>query len=223
MAKVAIRKKILEWPTGVHLLGQLTLPRCYFIEYVDQIIARTKFSVRLDFCVRDSRVHTKIKYPSSLVKLALSPERAIYTKFSDILTALTVNINHVYMWTDSNMVLQWLNSNDKLPVFVANLIGEILDSTAIDEWNLVLRADNPNYIVHDRFLRKPSRIAAELLARACSGRLLGRLYRTKVWSQKISLKVPSCYVDNCLETSSSFVADVNIHQTSQNRVQWGKF
>ena len=61
----------------------------------------------------------------------------------DILTALTVCINHVYMWTDSTTVLQWLNSTEKLPVFFANRGGEILESTTFDEWHHVLSSDNP--------------------------------------------------------------------------------
>ena len=34
-------------------------------------------------------------------------------------------IERSYMWTDSTTVLQWLNSNSKLPVFVANRFSEI--------------------------------------------------------------------------------------------------
>ena len=61
----------------------------------------------------------------------------------DEMTASTISNNHVYMWTDSTTVLQWLNSNEKLPVFVANRVGEILESTTIDEWHDVLSGDNP--------------------------------------------------------------------------------
>ena len=43
---------------------------------------------------------------------------------------LTVQVNDI---SDSAIVLQWLNSNDKLPVFVRNRVGEILESTTIDE------------------------------------------------------------------------------------------
>ena len=60
----------------------------------------------------------------------------------DILNALNVCMNHVYMWRDSTTVLQWLNSTEKLPVFVANRVGEILEMTTIDEWNHVLSGVN---------------------------------------------------------------------------------
>ena len=81
----------------------------------------------------------------------------------DIITAFNVSINHVYMWTDSTTVLQWLNSTENLPVFVANRVGEILESTTIDEWHHVLRGHNPADTGARGFLRNTSRIAAGLL------------------------------------------------------------
>ena len=76
-----IREKFLEWHSGLPLLGQLTIPRCYFTEPVDQSelhmfgdSSQDVFcAVGFCFCVRDSRVRTKLKFSSSLVKLALRP------------------------------------------------------------------------------------------------------------------------------------------------------
>ena len=36
----------------------------------------------------------------------------------EITQALTVTVNQVFMWTDSTTVLQWINSNEKQPIFV---------------------------------------------------------------------------------------------------------
>ena len=47
------------------------------------------------------------------------------------------------MCTDSTTVLQWLNSTSKQPVFVANGVAEIPESTSIDQWFHVLSGDNP--------------------------------------------------------------------------------
>ena len=47
------------------------------------------------------------------------------------------------MWTDSSTVLQWLVSADKQPVFVANRVAEILETTTIDQWFTVPTANNP--------------------------------------------------------------------------------
>ena len=47
------------------------------------------------------------------------------------------------MWTDSTIVLQWLNANDTLPVFLGNRVGKTLESTTIDEKHHALSGDNP--------------------------------------------------------------------------------
>ena len=69
-----MRDTFLEWHSGLPLLGQMTTARGYFnMSSTCSVIVRRTFSVRLGFCVRDSRVRAKLKYPSSLVKLALHP------------------------------------------------------------------------------------------------------------------------------------------------------
>ena len=47
------------------------------------------------------------------------------------------------MWTDSTIVLQWVNSTNKHPIFIANRVSEILESTSVDQWNHVATCDNP--------------------------------------------------------------------------------
>ena len=58
----------------------------------------------------------------SIPKLELQATLLATRLKNDILTALTVSVNHVYMWTDKTTVLQWLNSTEKLPVFIANRV-----------------------------------------------------------------------------------------------------
>ena len=62
---------------------------------------------------------------------------------NEIIQALTVTVNQVFMWTDSTTVLQWINSNEKQPIFVANRVCEILEYTSVDQWNHVATKDNP--------------------------------------------------------------------------------
>ena len=57
--------------------------------------------------------------------------------------ALTVTVNQVFMWTDGTTALQWINSNEKHPIFVANRVREILEYTSVDQWNHVATKDNP--------------------------------------------------------------------------------
>ena len=61
----------------------------------------------------------------------------------DIMKALSIPINDVFMWTDSTTVLQWLHSTAKQPIFVANRVGEILEVTTVDEWYHVDTENNP--------------------------------------------------------------------------------
>ena len=55
-----------------------------------------------------------------------------------------VGIERTFFWTDSTTVLQWLHGVDKKePVFVANRVAEILDSSTIDQWRHVEGTLNP--------------------------------------------------------------------------------
>ena len=47
------------------------------------------------------------------------------------------------MWTDSTIVLQWINSTNKNPIFIANRVSEILENTSVDQWNHIATCDNP--------------------------------------------------------------------------------
>ena len=77
---------------------------------------------------------TKLKLQAALLAARLKRE---------ITQALTVTVNQLYIWTDSTTVLQWINSNEKQPIFVANRVREILEYTGVDQWNHVATKDNP--------------------------------------------------------------------------------
>ena len=141
----------------------------------------------------------------------------------DILTALTVSINHVYRWTDSTKVLQWLNSTKKLPVFVANRVGEIIELTTIDEWYHVLSGDNPADTgtrgISSEALKDSSWVIGPSILRNTDWPFM---HNERVIN-KIRLKGPSCDVDNCLETSSSFVTDVTFIKHPEHGFNWERF
>ncbi|XP_006824596.1 uncharacterized protein LOC102806229, partial [Saccoglossus kowalevskii] len=66
---------------------------------------------------------TEIALPRLELMAALIASRL--TKF--VITALSgkFNINNCYLWSDSQIVLHWLNSDKKLPIFVRNRVKEI--------------------------------------------------------------------------------------------------
>ena len=47
------------------------------------------------------------------------------------------------MWTDSTIVLQWLNSVNKHPIFIANRVSEILKYASVDQLNHVSACNKP--------------------------------------------------------------------------------
>ena len=56
-------------------------------------------------------------------------------------------IHSCNFWTDSTTVLQWIHSSHcKQPVFVANRVDEILDTTNVSQWNHVGGINNPTDI-----------------------------------------------------------------------------
>ena len=77
---------------------------------------------------------TKLELQAALLAARLKRE---------ICRALTVTVDKVFMWTDSTIVLQWINSTNKHPIFIANRVSEILENTNVDQWNHVATCDNP--------------------------------------------------------------------------------
>ena len=46
---------------------------------------------------------------------------------------LTLIVTRTILWTDSIIVVQWLNSTKKQPAFVANRVAEILKNSTVDQ------------------------------------------------------------------------------------------
>ncbi|XP_029157246.1 uncharacterized protein LOC114929752 [Nylanderia fulva] len=61
-----------------------------------------------------------------------------------ISNCLSCKIDSIYLWTDSTIVLAWLQScNRTWTPFVANRVGEIQQLTAIQNWKHIRSEDNP--------------------------------------------------------------------------------
>ena len=128
----------------------------------------------------------------------------------ETLKGLTFKVTDIFMWTDSNTVLQWLNSCNKLPVFVGN------------QWHHILSGDNPADTgtrgISSEALKKSSWVNGP------------SILRTTDWPykpdtmviDKTRLKGPSCDIDICLEDSSNFVVDV-LTEKNLPFENWEKF
>ncbi|XP_071160771.1 uncharacterized protein [Mytilus edulis] len=54
-----------------------------------------------------------------------------------------ITTEHVYMWSDSQIVLSWIKSSKNLKPFIANRLKEIRKLTENAEWNYCPTDDNP--------------------------------------------------------------------------------
>ncbi|XP_011868252.1 PREDICTED: uncharacterized protein LOC105562212, partial [Vollenhovia emeryi] len=71
----------------------------------------------------------------SIPRLELCGAQLLTQLMGKVAEALEVNIDSKYYWTDSLIVLHWLQaSNKKLPVFVAHRVGDIQEATSIEDW-----------------------------------------------------------------------------------------
>ena len=157
-----LQEKFIEWHTLLPILGRLTISRCFFDTPVDQIELHMFGDSSQDvFCsvafLRGRSVVTnEAKIAFVLGKARVAPMKTLSILKLELQAALLasrlrletknflkIKIERSYMWVDSGTVLQWLNSTSMLPVFVANCVSEILQSTTIDEWFHVSSGGNP--------------------------------------------------------------------------------
>ena len=56
--------------------------------------------------------------------------------------ALIALVQNTFTWIDSTTVLQWLNSLDKQPIFVANRVSKIFNGTSVNQWHHIASHNN---------------------------------------------------------------------------------
>ena len=130
-----------------------------------------------------------------------------------ILKVLTIPVSNTFMWIDSTTVLQCLKSGSKKPTFVANRIGEILESTTVDQRFHVLSGDNPA----DTGTREISTESLKTSSWVNGPSLL----KSGEWPFKPSMEVvrkirlagPACDLNEGLEQASNFS---NVAQNKNN-------
>ncbi|XP_050534989.1 uncharacterized protein LOC126902010 [Daktulosphaira vitifoliae] len=84
----------------------------------------------------------------SLARLELCAAVLLVRLFKKIVPRLRLSINKKYFWTDSTIVLSWINApSSRWKTFVANRVGEIHEATSKSEWYHVKSEDNPADII----------------------------------------------------------------------------
>ncbi|XP_033362368.1 uncharacterized protein LOC117240438 [Bombus vosnesenskii] len=148
-----------EWNryyTKLSLLNEIRFPR--------KTIIKTLIDIELHgFCDASERAYGACVYLRSLdhygnvqtrlltakskvapLKTQTIPRLLLTSLIAIIRQALHIEVKRTVYWTDSTIVLQWINSSPHtLKTFVANRVAEIQNKTSFTDWRHVPTNDNP--------------------------------------------------------------------------------
>ena len=153
-----IADKFLEWSDELTGLTETTIRR----RYVDEQLEKVELHI---FGDRSQNVFSSVAFPRgkrtwgcysktelsfvfgkarvapmkplTITKLELQAALLSASFTDEIRLALIIPVERTFMWTDSTTFLQWLQTSEELPVFVANRVAEILETTTTDDWSYV--------------------------------------------------------------------------------------
>lgn len=84
----------------------------------------------------------------SLARLELCADVLLARLAYKMVPRLNIKVNKKHFWSDSTIVLAWLNSlSTRWKTFVAHRVGEIQTLTTEAEWGFVKSNDNPADII----------------------------------------------------------------------------
>ena len=157
--------RFFAWCIELPRLAEITIPRSYFsgpFQHLElhmfgdssQDVFSAVGFLRAQVSCTSGEIITELafvlgKARVALMKVMTVPKLELQANLlaailkREICRALTVTVHKVFMWTDSSIVLQWVNSTNKHPIFLANRVSEILENTSVDQWNHVATCDNP--------------------------------------------------------------------------------
>ena len=167
--------RFLAWCVELLQLAKITISRSYFSGPFQHLglhifgdISQGVFSpvgfLRAQVTCTSREIITKLAFDQA--KARVSPMKVVTTPKLELQAALlgsrlkreicrslTVTLDKEFMWTDCTIVLQWINSTNKHPIFIANLVSDILENTSVDQWNHVATYYNPTDVRGPDFLR----------------------------------------------------------------------
>ncbi|XP_063989696.1 uncharacterized protein LOC135168980 [Diachasmimorpha longicaudata] len=84
----------------------------------------------------------------TIPRLELCGAQLLTSLISNVQAAINHKVDEIFYWTDSTVVLHWLNTSPhKLQVFVSNRVAEIQQKTNIKNWKHVRTHENPADLV----------------------------------------------------------------------------
>ena len=152
-----------QWRSELHLLAQKTISRCFFDSVSRQLpIEIHGFSdaselayaavVYLRITDPSNHTHTSLVMAKSKVapikrltipRLELCGAQLLAKLVHHIRQVLNLPLSSVHTWTDSTIVLNWLDGSPRFKTYVGNRISTIVDLIPPDKWKHVRSADNP--------------------------------------------------------------------------------
>ena len=160
----AIHSAWLQWRTELHLLSQKIIPRCFFLKDSDSLsfeihgfsdASELAYAAVVYLRITDSSNHTHISMIMSKSKVApikrltiprleLCGAQLLARLIHHVRQVLDIPLSKVYAWTDSTIVLNWLDGSPRrFKTYVGNRISTIVDLVPPDKWRHVRSADNP--------------------------------------------------------------------------------
>ncbi len=159
-----IRDSWFQWRSELHLLAERHIPRCYFdtathISSVElhgfsdasELAYTAVVYLRLtatDDTTQTSLVTSKTKVAPikrlSIPRLELCGAYILAQLLHHVRKVLEIPLDHIHAWTDSTIVLNWLDGSPKrFKTYVGNRISTIVDLIPPDKWKHVASLDNP--------------------------------------------------------------------------------
>ena len=228
----AIVEEWLRWRNQLPLLSSHRVPRCYFPK--DSSITSIQlhgfsdasekaYSGVVYLRMEDSNgtVHTSLVISKTRVapikkqtipRLELCGALILAQLLSHCKEVLNIPMQSVFAWTDSTIVLSWLQGNPRrFKVYVGNRVAQIMDLTSPDCWNHVISAENP----------------ADC---ACRGMFPSEILEHQLWwNGPTWLKLPQIYWPKCSSTPSTDISEevclisCNIVKTIDPLIPFDKF
>ncbi len=158
------KEAFLEWFRELRKVSDIVVPRCYFErkDTPSELQLHIFADASLNAMCASAYIRAKFLDNSSEVvfvvgKARVAPMKQLTVPKLELQSAIIAcrlldlikkehdwNFDRIFLWSDSTTVLQWIRSSHKKhPVFVANRLGEILESTSVDQWRYVPTDQNP--------------------------------------------------------------------------------
>lgn len=137
------RKIQHEQPVNIQLHGfcdasEKAYGACIYLRSIDE-----SGNIRVGLLCAKSKV-APIKTVQTIPKLELCAALLLSNLYSTVKSAIDIQINQIFFWTDSMITLHWIRKSPHLlKTFVANRVSDIQSITNPSDWRHVRTYDNP--------------------------------------------------------------------------------